>query len=372
MLSRVKVSGGFGEIGSLAPSMRCETAGRLSLVLVCRADSYVCWSPGYYRGCIGRREQAAPRRISGTFSGLGPQRDCMAAQGRYKNRRTISRQRKALCNPRIEAEGGTGRAGGSYELVPYIDRGIAPPETSWQFHLTDPASLPHLNQQVATWGIGGDVESWLRNYGVTTVPVKNADRDKRHLILVGDVAEHFSQVEWNELAARMATGSTAIFLAPQAFKNGKDGGERLPLQNKGQVYSFNDFLYHKECVGKHHPVFEGLQGQGLLDWYYYGPVLPHYVFSGQDTPAEIMAVAFAAGYSTAGGYASGVLLGSYRFGAGKFIVNSFGILENIDKHPAADRLLLNLIQFGNTSSSEAPAPLPSDFQRMLKAIGYAE
>ena len=26
---------------------------------------------------------------------------------------------------------------GAYELVPYIERGICPPETSWQFHVTE-------------------------------------------------------------------------------------------------------------------------------------------------------------------------------------------------------------------------------------------
>jgi hypothetical protein len=124
-------------------------------------------------------------------------------------------------------------------------------------------------------------------------------------------------------------------------------------------------------VAKSHPVFEGLQGTGLLDWYFYGPVLPHYVFDGQDTPAEVIAAAFAAGYSTPGGYASGVLLGSYKFGAGQFFVNSFSILENVDKHPTADRLMLNLIQHAVKSTVDAPVPPPPNFQSLLKEIGFA-
>src|SRR5260370_4271470 len=93
---------------------------------------------------------------------------------------------------------------------------------------------------------------------------------------------------------------------------------------------FNDWLYHTECVAKAHPAFEGLQGRGILDWYYYGPVIPHYLFDGQEKPSEVIAAAFAAGYSTRGGYASGILLGTYRWGEGQFILNTFPLLEQFD------------------------------------------
>jgi hypothetical protein len=200
--------------------------------------------------------------------------------------------------------------------------------------------------------------------------------DKREVILVGDVAAQSEsyelQANWRELAARMARGSFVIFLSPRAFRRNKETSAWLPLTNKGRVYEFSDNLYHKECVAKPHPVFEGLQGDGILDFYYYGPMLPHYLFDGQDTPAEVIAAAFATGYATPGGYASGVLLGSYKFGAGRFMLNSFPILENIDKHPAADRMLLNLIQYAASSSNGPASALPGDFQSQLKAIGYAD
>jgi hypothetical protein len=138
------------------------------------------------------------------------------------------------------------------------------------------------------------------------------------------------------------------------------------------VYEFNDWLYHKECVAKPHRIFEGLQGKGILDWYYYGAVLPRYVFDGQDTPAELIAASFATGYSTPGGYASGVLLGAYKLGAGQFLVNTFSILENVDKHPAADRLLLNLIQYAAETTRESPTPPPANLSDLLRELGYAD
>ncbi len=216
-----------------------------------------------------------------------------------------------------------------------------------------------------------NVESWLNAHGVHATPLADAPAEGRQLILVGDVSKQPATAgEWQNLAARMATGSTVVFLSPLAFQRDKNAAAWLPLAKKGRVYEFNDWLYHKECVAKPHPAFAGLQGSGILDWDYYGPVLPHYLLDGQDTPAEVIAAAFAAGYSTPGGYASGVLLGSYKFGAGQFFVNTFPILENIDTHPAADRLLLNLVQYAATSIQGPAVTLPTDFATRLGEIGY--
>ena len=261
---------------------------------------------------------------------------------------------------------------GTYKLVPYIDRKISPPDTSWEFHLSDPASLPHVDATVTSWGVPDSAVSWLKSHGVTVMPFSSAASANREIILVGNVSTESQPSDWKELATRMAKGSVVVFLSPKAFKREKESAAWLPLARKGRVYEFSDMLYHKECVAKPHRVFEGLQGNGMLDMYYYGPMWPHYLFDGQDTPSEVIATAFATGYSTPGGYASGVLLGSYKFGAGQFIVNTFPMLDYIDKHPVADRLLLNLIQFAARSVQGSMAQLPGDFQAQLRSIGYSD
>jgi hypothetical protein len=271
--------------------------------------------------------------------------------------------------PVVKEEVALAGPAGTYQFVPYIQTGISPPETSWEFHLTDPASLPRLSSKVVAWGVPDNVTSWLKAHGVTVASFTGMSN--RELVLVGDASSE-SNATWKELAAHMARGSTIVFLSPQAFKRDNNGAARLPLVKKGRVVRFEDMLYHKECVAKPHRVFEGLQGKGILDMYYYGPMWPHYLFDGQDTPTEVIAAAFATGYSTPGGYASGVLLGSYKFGAGQFIVNSFPILDYIDKHPVADRLLLNLIQYAADSVNAPAATLPSDFETQLRNIGYTD
>jgi hypothetical protein len=191
--------------------------------------------------------------------------------------------------------------------------------------------------------------------------------------LVGDLSKTGSDAEaWKGLARRMAQGSTVVFLSQEAFKRDKDAVAWLPLAKKGRCYRFNDSLYHLECVAKAHPVFEGLQGRGILDWYYYGPVIPHYIFDGQEPPSEVIAAAFAAGYPVRGGYASGILLGRYGFGEGHFILNTFPILDQLDRHPAADRLLLNLVKHAGRFAGKPLAGLPTDFNDQLRLIGYSQ
>ncbi len=321
---------------------------------------------------LANEDAVRPGEYPARFELWGPDGVAWERQKEVRISPVPSGQEGLLAVPVLKEEVTLHGPEGVYDLVPYIERGIAPPETSWQFWLTDPASFPRIPERVLTWGVAGNVEAWLNSHEVKTLPLSATTENQRHLILVGDVSADSSPAQWRMLADQMETGSTVIFLSPQAFRREKEPAAWLPLAKKGRVYEFNDWLYHKECVAKEHPVFEGLQGKGLLDWYFYGPVLPHYLFDGQETPAAVIAAAFATGYSTPGGYASGVLLGSYKFGAGQFIINTFSILENIDKHPAADRLLLNLIGYAAKSTREPSAPLSADFQAHLKEIGYAD
>ncbi|MCX5772323.1 MAG: hypothetical protein NTZ09_18905 [Candidatus Hydrogenedentes bacterium] len=109
----------------------------------------------------------------------------------------------------------------------------------------------------------------------------------------------------------------------------------------------------------------------MMDWEYYGPVIPHYFFEGQDAPDDVAVAALALCHSAPpGGYAAGIILGSYRFGQGVFTLNSLNILQNVDRHPAADRLLLNLIDDAAAHLAQTAAPLPADFDQTLAAIRY--
>jgi hypothetical protein len=104
-------------------------------------------------------------------------------------------------------------------------------------------------------------------------------------------------------------------------------------------------------------------------------LIPHFVFDGQETPDEVVAAAFAVGYGVpdiAPSYASGILLGSYKFDEGAFFLNTFPILDQLDQNPAADRMLLNLIQYASRLADKPLAALPKEFDLKLKDIGYLQ
>jgi len=262
---------------------------------------------------------------------------------------------------------------GEYQFAAYIERGAAPAGGCLRFRLADRLPAHAISRPLAAWGPDERVRNWLASQGATMHDFPGSPAGQRQVILVGDLSAAGAEAAtWQELARRVAAGSMAVFLAPAALRRGDDPTGWLPLQKKGRVYDFNDWLYHKECVAKAHPIFEGLAAPGIMDWDYYGPVISRTLFDGQDTPLEVMAAAFALGYSIPGGYASGWMVGAYRFGAGRFVFNSFKILENLGAHPAADRLLTNLVQYADRQvSAEPPAPLPADFAAQLAAIGYA-
>jgi hypothetical protein len=229
---------------------------------------------------------------------------------------------------------------GEYIFAVNLDKGAAPAGGRLEFYLTDEGSLPRMDFSVKVLGIDERVVNWLNSKGVRCIRFEDAKPERGEIILVGDSVG--DENLWKELYRRMEKGGIVIFLSPSVFRKGDDPLFWLPLKKKGRCYAFYDWLYHKEIVAKPHPIFEGLP-TGIMDWDFYGPLISPLLFEGQDEPDEVIAAAFAVSYPVPGGYASGIMLAFYRFGEGGFYINSFPILENIGRHPAADRLLLNFI-----------------------------
>jgi hypothetical protein len=191
------------------------------------------------------------------------------------------------------------------------------------------------------------------------------------VILVGDgpTAEHASAT-WGQIVRRIATGDTAVFFKPTVFAEGEDTTRWLPLKNRGVCRKSNNWVYHREDVAKQHPVFDCLPAGGMLNWYYYLQITPNVLFDGLDVPDDAIAAAFGPGDNVGNGYNSGLLLGIYRLGSGRFFVNTFRILENLDANPAADRLLLNMVRTADALSGNPRAELSPDFEGRLRELGY--
>jgi hypothetical protein len=259
---------------------------------------------------------------------------------------------------------------GTYTLVTTLSRGGAPAAGRLVFQLTDVPKVA-APLAVAAIGVNPRLQAWLKSREVSLTALESPLTNSRQIILIGNSAASFTPSVRVDLLRRVAQGSTAIFLDPAVFQKGNDPLGWLPLKNKGRLTHFSDWLYHKECVAKNHALFANLAPPGIMDWDYYGPLISNRFFEGQDTPDDLAAAAFAICHSSRpDGYAAGLMLGSYIFGAGKIILNTFHIADQVDRHPTADRLLLNLLTYAATTTQTPLTLLPADFEATLKEIGY--
>jgi hypothetical protein len=241
---------------------------------------------------------------------------------------------------------------GQYTFAANLEEGGAPTGGKLTFYVSDPATFPQFKGKVSLWGIDKKAEEWLTTHGLVCQQLTTGISKQSEVIIVGKPADSESNPQmWESLSNRLAKGSTVVFLSGQIFLKGSAGIAWLPLKNKGTCRTIHDGCYNKECVSKRHQVFDGLQGPGLMDWNYYGQVIPHEIFEGQDTPDETIAASFATGNpSYQNSYGSGLLIARYRVAEGQLILSTPYILENLDSCPAADRLLLNLMRYAQELS----------------------
>ena len=260
---------------------------------------------------------------------------------------------------------------GQYDFAATLEHGGAPAAGRLMFQVSE-APKAEASVDLAVVAIDSRVQAWLKARSISAVPLEKTPADACQVILVGNSDESpVTPALRVEVLRRAARGSPAVFLDPGVFRKGNDPVGWLPLKNKGRLTSFSDWLYHKECVAKKHALFAGLAPQGIMDWDYYGPLISSRFFEGQDTPEDVAAAAFAVCHSSRpDGYAAGTMLGVYPFGTGKIFLNTFNLLEQVDKHPAADRLLLNLVAYAAKTIKPTPGPLPTDFETTLKELGY--
>ena len=100
-------------------------------------------------------------------------------------------------------------------------------------------------------------------------------------------------------------------------------------------------LYLKDEWAKRHPIFEGLQAGGLMDYTVYREIIPHLGFVGQSPPLEAVAGAC----KTSQGYESGLLVAVHACGEGRLVMNALRVREELETSPVAERLLRNMLRY---------------------------
>ena len=260
---------------------------------------------------------------------------------------------------------------GRYEIVACFEHGAAPVGGRSHFYVSDPKSLPTVDTTITLCESNGILEKWLNQKGIKFQHFEDTQSQNREVILVGMLDESKANLgSFRKIVEKIYQGSVVVFLSPSVFKKGDNPVGWLPLAIKGECRHTQGWAAGRDDFAKVHPIFDGLPSNGLMDMVYYRDLIPGNTFNGQDMPAELIAGAFAVGSYQPGGYYSGLHVASYNLGAGSFILNTLLILENLGKHPTADRLVINLLRYAGRDIHKSLESLPDDFDDQLKAIGY--
>ena len=242
---------------------------------------------------------------------------------------------------------------GKYRFTATFLRGAAAAGGEAEFYVTDPADMPAVETEVVLWGEDPVLSKWLAGHNIRTRPFERAMPGKREVILAGRNPAAPGKAEaFGPLVEHIAAGATAVFLSPEVFGDGPDKPTAwLPLARKGTTAPIRGWLYLKDEWSKRHPIFEGLPSGGLMDYTFYREIIPDLVWQGQDPPAQAVAGAIKASQD----YSSGLTVSVYDLGAGRMVLSTLKIRENLSGNPAAERLLRNMLRWATSPGQRSPA-----------------
>ena len=268
--------------------------------------------------------------------------------------------------------------GGIYNLLATLDKGATAMGGKAMFRVTENEKLPNLPKEVVVCGIDSVVTSWLKDHGIGRLSFDRENQTRRQLILItGSAPDSLTMIS---IAGQMARGSNVIFLSPSSFAaEGSIRTRWLPLVNKGSVEPMDAVAgyYRADRWLKNHPLSYGMPCGGMMDYLYFRNIISQNALSQEytvvaksmytydeitdplDYPDETVCGATRISHN----YCSGVHLGIWDFGSGKFIVNTLRIVENLGSDPAADRLFSNMLSFGSEDLVNPMTDIPVDFEK---------
>ncbi len=236
-----------------------------------------------------------------------------------------------------------------------------------RFYVFDTSDIPAVPQEVVLWGEDAELAQWLTDHGIKVRPFDASITGRRELILASHTPAAPGGAEaFRDLAARIAQGSSVVFLSPGVFKNGDNTTAFAPLPDKGAIRGLSHWLYHVDEWAKKHPIFAGMQSGALMDYTYYREIIPDLAWTGGSVPAE----AVAGMNDVSWFYDAGLTVAVHKLGAGQFVLNTLLIRENLGRIPQAEKLLRNMLNYAGQDIDKPAEPLPADFAALLQQMGY--
>ena len=257
---------------------------------------------------------------------------------------------------------------GRYRFVASFEEGAAATGGGTEFYVCDPKDMPPVDMEITLWGEDSGLSQWLSAHGIRWRAFDAASNRRDVILACGTPPPPGGGAAFSALLRRVAQGCTCVFLCPEVFRAGDDPVAWLPLSPKGTFGPIPSWLYLKDEWARQHPIFDGLPCGGLMDYTFYRELIPDEVFSGQAPPAEAVCGAIKASQD----YASGLMVAVYDFGAGRFILNSLLIRQNLGTHPAAERLLRNMLRFAGRESDRPLSEVPAELDAWLSELATGQ
>ena len=198
---------------------------------------------------------------------------------------------------------------------------------------------------VCTVGISQEKCSWLRERGFEVCTPEEVEASElvsgKVVVLAGEVTED------NLSVLRDLLDSGATVIAVEISKESFKALELLSKERRPGINQNGDWLYHKEYVlSPESPYFTGMEA-GVMDVeLYQGIFYPHVLEASQEqVPDETHAMAFCTGYPVDSGYVGGFCVGTYQVGSGRLTLNTFNLLNVVERTPMAERILVNMLDY---------------------------
>ena len=198
---------------------------------------------------------------------------------------------------------------GTYRFLATFEQGAAACGEEVKFFVdVAPEEMPKVETEVVLMSRDdGPGRSGSPSTASSTGPMLRASRRAREVILASGKPTADPAAVFKDLAQRIARGSTVVFLTTDTYAKGNESTGWLPLKTKGNVSGIARWLYHSDEWAKRHPIFEGLQAGGLMDYSYYRELIPDVVFAGIEPAADPVA----GGINASWGYQSGLMVAVY-------------------------------------------------------------
>lgn len=238
-------------------------------------------------------------------------------------------------------------AEGEYTICAEILEGAAATNGRLNFFVSEDNRSSAQFPKVVDISMGEEAKKLLERKGVEIIGTQEVSEPT--LVLVGNIPEAEKQDAWEIIRQLLKKGCSVFVASRFAFSKGEEMNAWLPLENKPKSMPVHrgptDWLYHKEYLAKrNHPYFKNLP-TGMMNWDYYRHLICGAYFAHENglPTQDIASICFGIGEYCDDGYQGGMNICSYPVENGRLILNAYLLLENLNTNPAADRLLLNIL-----------------------------